>query len=113
MLIFGGTKFKEREPNENERSDMCFVLSVMPDGANYELQYLPGAKLRCPDKFFGNMQTRCDVNQNTVTVFGQQAAHRINTGKRDLAHLKWKQSKAEAGYDVMVERSQWKDLITE
>ena len=55
MLIFGGSKFKEREPNENEYNDMCLALSISPEADKYELRHLPGAKLRCPDKFFGNM----------------------------------------------------------
>ena len=45
MLIFGGSKFKEREPNENEYADKCFVLSVSPQADTYQLKYLPGAKL--------------------------------------------------------------------
>ena len=55
MLIFGGSKFKEKEPNEDEYTDMCFALSIAPEANKYELKYLPGARLRCPDKFFGNM----------------------------------------------------------
>ena len=55
MLIFGGSRFKEREPNENEYTDMCLTLSVSPEADKYELKYLPGARLRCPDKFWGNM----------------------------------------------------------
>ena len=62
MLIFGGSKFKEREPNENEYTDLCLTLRIAPQGNKYELRYLPGAKLRCADKFFGNMQTRVDIN---------------------------------------------------
>ena len=62
ILIFGGSKFREREPNDDEYSDMCLSLTIDPVADKYELKYLPGAKLRIPDKFFGNMQTRIDVN---------------------------------------------------
>lgn len=44
---------------------------------------------------------------NTVTVLGKRAAHRINTGRRNLAHLKWKVSKPELGYGIAVEKSNW------
>ena len=88
LLVFGGTRFSTHVPNEfYEFSDRCFRLSIPPNSDTYELTYLPGAKLACPDKFFSNMQVRCDQNQNTVTVFGNKAAHRINTGKRDPTHL--------------------------
>ena len=90
MLVFGGSKFAEREPNLDEFGDMCILLRIEPEADSYELEYLPGAKLRCPDKFFGNMQTRVDSNLNTVTVIGNKAAHRINTGKRNVSHLRWK-----------------------
>ena len=64
MLVFGGSKFKDREPNENEFTDMCLMLSI-PAGrqqTTYSLKHMPGAKLRCPDKFYSNMQTQCDLN---------------------------------------------------
>lgn len=70
LLVFGGSRFKDREPNGEEYSDICVLLTIHPDSDLYELKLLPGAKLHTPDKFFGNMQARCDVNQNTVTVFG-------------------------------------------
>jgi hypothetical protein len=53
--VFGGAKFKENEPNEDNFSDMCLLLTITSGTDMYELKYLPGAKLRCPDKFFGNM----------------------------------------------------------
>ena len=31
MLIFGGSKWKDREPNENEHSDRCLML-IIPAG---------------------------------------------------------------------------------
>ena len=49
--------------------------------------------MRQADKFVGSMQTRIDANKNTVTVFGQNAAHRINTGRSNVTGLKWKVSK--------------------
>ena len=64
MLVFGGSRFKDREPNENELTDICLMLSI-PAGKHqttYSIKYMPGAKLRCPDKFFNNMQTQCDLN---------------------------------------------------
>ena len=54
------------------------------------------------DKFKGSMHTRIDANKNTVTVFGQNAAHRINTGRNNVAHLKWKVCKDELGYGAAV-----------
>lgn len=92
LLIFGGCRFKEKNFNQHEYTDQCFVLTIPPRSNTYKIKYLPGAKLRTPDKFFNNMQVRCDINKNTVTVIGQKAAHRINTGKRkqDLHKLKWK-----------------------
>ena len=98
MLVFGGTKFKDREPNDSEFSNTCLLLSIAPDSNFYTLKYLPGAKLRSADKFFNNMQTHCDMNLNTVTVVGNRAAHRINTGKRDFANLRWKKLKNGLGY---------------
>ena len=62
LLVFGGARFKEREPNEDDFTDMCLMLTITSGSDMYELKYLPGAKLRCPDKFFGNMQARCDLN---------------------------------------------------
>ena len=90
MLVFGGSEFKAREPNSQEYSDACMLMTIAPGTQTYSLKYLPGAKLRCPDKFFSNMQVQCDVNLNTITVFGKNAAHRINTGKKDAANLRWK-----------------------
>jgi len=52
MLVFGGSKFKDREPNEHEYSDMCLVLTVPAEADRFTLRYLPGARLRTPDKFF-------------------------------------------------------------
>ena len=57
-----------------------------------------------PDKFFNNMQVRRDLNRNTVTVVGRNSAHRINTGKRDVAKLRWKKVKEGLGYATAVER---------
>ena len=107
MLIFGGSKFKEREPNDCERSDLCLVLSIPAEADKYTLEYLPGARLKTADKFFSNMQTRIDANHNTVTVIGQRAVHRINTGRRNLAHLKWKACKPELGYGNAMVKSKW------
>lgn len=85
LLVFGGSRFKDREPNNEEYTDMCLMLTIYADSDMYELKHLPGAKLQVPDKFYGNMVTRCDANSNTVTVIGQKAAHRINTGRREIA----------------------------
>ena len=87
LLVFGGSSWVDREPNPNEYSDKCFVLTIDPlseklKPGTFTLEYLPGAKLRCPDKFYANMQVRCDINHNTVTVIGHNAAHRINTGRK-------------------------------
>ena len=98
MLVFGGSKFKDREPNEDEFSDMTLMLTIPPKSSTYTLKCLPGAKMRCPDKFFSNMHVKCDLNKNTVTVIGNKAAHRINTGRRDPTHLRWKKVKQELGY---------------
>ena len=32
MLIFGGSKWKDREPNENEHSDRCLMLTIPAGG---------------------------------------------------------------------------------
>ena len=106
ILIFGGSKFKDREPNFQEFNDRTFVLTIPPQGDNFHLKYLPGAKLRCEDKFFGNMHTKIDANKNTVTIFGSNAAHRINTGRKNLAHLKWKFTK-EKGYGALRDALNW------
>ena len=67
LLIFGGTKWVDREPNPDEYSDQCCLLTIDPESSStgpntFTLRHLPGATLRCPDKFYGNMQVRCDVN---------------------------------------------------
>ena len=46
ILIFGGSKFKDREPNLNEYNDKTYVLTIPPEGTNFHMKYLPGAKLR-------------------------------------------------------------------
>ena len=112
FLVFGGTRFKEREPNANEYSNRCIKLTIKPNSDTYELTYLPGAKLACPDKFFNNMQVKCDLNQNIVTVLGNRAVHRINTGKRNVAHLKWKKPKMELGYGQVLEKCDWRNTLT-
>ena len=48
-----------------------------------------------------------------MTVLGYKAAHRINTGKRNVSHLKWKQSKPALGYGLQIENAGWKELITD
>ena len=68
--MFGGTTFKDREPNLKEFDDRCYILTIPPNSKTFYFKYLPGAKLRQPDKFFGNMHTRIDANKNTVTIFG-------------------------------------------
>lgn len=111
MLVFGGSRWKDREPNDQEYSDLCLMLSIPPEADHYELKYLPGAKLRVPDKFFGNMQTRVDANQNTVTVIGKRAAHRINTGRRNQCHLRWKHLKPELGYGEAISKCHWNRIM--
>ena len=113
MLVFGGSQFKDREPNEHEFSDMCLMLTIASHSDTYQLKHLPGARLRCPDKFFANMQMHCDINKNTVTVLGNRAAHRINTGRRDETHLKWKKHKPELGYGQVMQQNRWRDVIVE
>ena len=108
MLVFGGSKFVEREPNDQEYNDMCLMLTVNPSNSTYTLRHMPGAKLKCPDKFFSNMQVRCDINHNTITVIGNQSAHRINTGKRDPTHLHWKKLKRELGYGKVLDECNWR-----
>ena len=54
MLVFGGSKWKDREVNTGEYNDTCLLLSIKPNSFHYTLKHLPGAKLRCADKFFGN-----------------------------------------------------------
>ena len=49
------------------------------------------------------MQAHCDINLNTVTVFGKNAAHRINTGRSDPHNLKWKKAKSHLGYGKAVD----------
>ena len=34
MLIFGGSKWKDREPNENEHSDRCLLLIIPAGGSS-------------------------------------------------------------------------------
>ena len=58
------------------------------------------------------MQTRIDANKNTVTLIGKKAAHRINTGKRDMTHLKWKTLKTNLGYEKSIEKCHWKETIS-
>ena len=70
MLIFGGSKFKEQEPNDKEYTDKCLLLTISATANHFTLTHLPGCKLREPDKFFGNMQASLDINKNTVTVIG-------------------------------------------
>ena len=45
MLIFGGSKWKDREPNENGYTDKCLMLTIPAGGRSntYQLEYLPGA----------------------------------------------------------------------
>jgi len=63
MLIFGGSKFSEKRGiDPGDYNDQCFKLSILPNSSTFQLKQMPGAKLRCPDKFFNNMQVRCDVN---------------------------------------------------
>ncbi len=112
MLVFGGTQFRDREPNDKEYTAQCFLLTIEPRSSTYQLKILPGAKLRCADKFIYNMQTHCDINLNTVTVIGNRAAHRINTGKRDIANLRWKTIKRPLGYGQALEHG-WKDVIND
>jgi len=107
ILVFGGSCFKDREPNPNETDDKCYVLTIPPTGDTFTLKYLPGAKLRVDDKFFGNMHTRIDANKNTVTIFGQKSAHRINTGRTNVAHLRWKVDKEQMGYGAQRDRCNW------
>ena len=117
LLIFGGSKWVDREPNPDEYSDKCFLLTIDPDPASdtapntFSMKYLPGASLRCPDKFLSNMQVKCDINQNTVTVLGHKAAHRINTGRRDPAHLRWKKLKENLGIGQVMIDNEWPSLI--
>ena len=59
------------------------------------------------------MQTQCDLNLNTVTVFGKMAAHRINTGKRDPQQFKWKKAQSHLGYGQAVDEVNWKGVIEE
>ena len=46
LLIFGGTTFKDQEPNEREVDDKSFMLTIPPGANTYTLKYLPGAQLR-------------------------------------------------------------------
>ena len=55
LLVLGGSRFKDRDPNDFDHTNECLMLSIYPNRATYELKHLPGAKLRCPDKFCGNM----------------------------------------------------------
>ena len=115
LLIFGGTKWVDREPNPDEFNDQCLLLTIDPASSKnpntFTLQHLPGASLRCPDKFYANMQVRCDVNQNTVTVIGHNAAHRINTGRRNPTHLRWKKLKPSLGIGQVMMDNEWQRLI--
>ena len=58
------------------------------------------------------MQTQCDLNLNTITVFGKNAAHRINTGRRDPENLRWKKVKEHLGYGKAMEEVQWSQVLT-
>ena len=113
LLIFGGSKFREREPNNDYLNDMCCKLSIRPKADTYSLTYLPGARLKCPDTFFSNMNVRCDINKNTVTVIGNNAVHRINTGKKNPSHLHWKKAKKELGYGKVLQDNGWHDVMAE
>ena len=113
MLVFGGSRFCAKEPNEEEYSNACFLLTITPGEDNYALKYLPGATLRCPDKFFGNMQTHCDLNHNTITVIGKKAAHRINTGRKDFAHLRWKLTNEQLGYGKAIDEVNWNEIVSQ
>ena len=57
------------------------------------------------------MQVKCDINQNTVTLIGQKAAHRINTGRRDPTHLRWKKLKENLGIGQVMTDNYWHNLI--
>ena len=46
-------------------------------------------------------------------MIGRRSAHRINTGKRDVAHLKFKKLKPKLGYGKIVDDSGWKNIITD
>lgn len=114
LLVFGGSKFAEREPNPHEMTSTCLLLSIW-SGADdseehwYELTYLPKATLRTPDKFFGNMQMRCDANHNTVTIMGRKAAHRIRTGAVP-SELTWKAPKTHLGYENPLTRVNYRSF---
>lgn len=46
MLVFGGSTFKDREPNPDEFDDKCYLLTIRANSDTFILKHLPGAKLR-------------------------------------------------------------------
>ena len=44
-------------------------------------------------------------------MIGHKAAHRINTGRRDPAHLRWKKLKENLGIGQVMIDNEWPSLI--
>ena len=55
LLIFGGNTFQNNEGNDKEFDDKTYILTITPGESTFKFKYLPGAKMRQPDKFFNNM----------------------------------------------------------
>ena len=63
------------------------------------MKHLHNAQLRVPDRFYNNMNMKCDPNnQNLISIFGRNAVHRIDLNQVNEEKLVFRRAREDLSH---------------